>query len=78
MLAANQPVGSLDEGSMRSWAAALFALCLASGPGHAAADGSAHFDDLLALWREGRYFPLRYSKAAVDEVTTDVLTLMPP
>ena len=35
------------------------------------------FDDLLALWRSGQYFPLRYSRDAVDAVTTDLLILQP-
>ena len=46
-------------------------------PGQSGQPGSKHFDDLLPLWRQGKYFPLKYSKAAVDEVTTDILTLEP-
>jgi penicillin amidase len=46
-------------------------------PGQSGQPGAQHFDDLLPLWRDGRYFPLRYSKAAVDAVTRDVLTLQP-
>jgi penicillin amidase len=38
---------------------------------------SKHFDDLLSLWSAGHYFPLKLSRAAVDAVTTDILTLHP-
>jgi penicillin amidase len=46
-------------------------------PGQSGQPGAKHFDDLLPLWSEGRYFPLKFSRAAVDEVTTDILTLEP-
>lgn len=46
-------------------------------PGQSGQPGAKHYDDLLPLWREGRYFPLAFSRAAVDKVTTDVLTLEP-
>jgi hypothetical protein len=31
----------------------------------------------MKLWDEGRYFPLAYSKKAVDDATTDRLMLVP-
>ena len=46
-------------------------------PGQSGQPGSKHYDDLLALWSEGRYFPLAYSKGAVDRATTDTLNLLP-
>ncbi|HEY3784778.1 MAG TPA: penicillin acylase family protein [Steroidobacteraceae bacterium] len=46
-------------------------------PGQSGQPGSKHFDDLLPLWSAGKYFPLKFSKAAVDRVTTDTLTLHP-
>ena len=46
-------------------------------PGQSGEPGSKHYDDLLPLWSAGQYFPLRYSKGAVDAVTTDVLLLQP-
>jgi penicillin amidase len=46
-------------------------------PGQSGQPGSKHYDDLLPLWSNGRYFPLTYSKAAVDAATTDVLQLVP-
>jgi penicillin amidase len=45
--------------------------------GQSGQPGSAHYDDLLPLWISGQYFPLRYSKQAVDHETTDVLELKP-
>jgi penicillin amidase len=46
-------------------------------PGQSGQPGSAHYDDLLPLWAQGQYFPLRYSKAAVDRETADVIELKP-
>jgi penicillin amidase len=46
-------------------------------PGQSGQPGSAHYSDLLPLWVEGQYFPLSYSKAAVDKVATDTLNLEP-
>jgi penicillin amidase len=46
-------------------------------PGQSGQPGSRHYDDLLPLWSEGRYFPLVFSQGAVDRSTTDTLQLMP-
>ncbi|HTQ58996.1 MAG TPA: penicillin acylase family protein [Candidatus Solibacter sp.] len=46
-------------------------------PGQSGQPGSVHYDDLLPLWLHGQYFPLSYSKQAVDRETTDVLELKP-
>ena len=46
-------------------------------PGQSGQPGSPHYDDLLRLWLHGQYFPLRYSKQAIDRETTDVLELKP-
>jgi len=46
-------------------------------PGQSGQPGSKHYDDLLPLWIEGKYFPLAYTQGAVDAVTTDVLYLNP-
>jgi penicillin G amidase len=46
-------------------------------PGQSGQPGSAHYDDLLPLWLHGQYFPLSYSKQAVDRETADVLELKP-
>jgi penicillin amidase len=46
-------------------------------PGQSGQPGSTHYDDLLPLWTDGKYFPLRYSRQSVDRETTDVLELKP-
>ena len=46
-------------------------------PGQSGQPGSKHYDDLLPLWSKGQYFPLNYSRTAVDAATTDVLQLVP-
>jgi penicillin amidase len=46
-------------------------------PGQSGQPGSPHYSDLLPLWDKGEYFPLAYSKEAVEKVTTDRLTLTP-
>jgi penicillin amidase len=46
-------------------------------PGQSGQPGSRHYSDLLSLWEAGQYFPLVYSKEAVEQNSTDVLTLMP-
>lgn len=48
-----------------------------STPGQSGQPGSPHYGDLLPLWAEGKYFPLKFSRAAVDEVTSHRLTLKP-
>jgi penicillin G amidase len=46
-------------------------------PGQSGQPGSRHYSDLLPLWEAGQYFPLVYSKEAVEENAADVLTLVP-
>ena len=46
-------------------------------PGQSGQPGARHYDDLLPLWSAGEYFPLKFSRAAVDAVTADVLILTP-
>ncbi len=46
-------------------------------PGQSGQPGSPHYDDLLPLWANGQYFPLRYTKPLIDRETTDVLELKP-
>lgn len=48
-----------------------------STPGQSGQPGSPHYGDLLPLWAEGKYFPLKFSRSAVDEVTEHRLTLKP-
>jgi penicillin amidase len=46
-------------------------------PGQSGQPGSPHYSDLMSLWDVGRYFPLLYSRKAVEGETTDRLTLEP-
>ena len=46
-------------------------------PGQSGQPGSPHYSDLLPLWSEGKYFPLTYSREAVEKVATDKLVLEP-
>lgn len=38
---------------------------------------SAHYDDMLPLWNEGRYVPMAFSEAAVRVAAWNVITLRP-
>ncbi|HEX4594201.1 MAG TPA: penicillin acylase family protein, partial [Bryobacteraceae bacterium] len=46
-------------------------------PGQSGQPGSPHYSDLMPLWDAGRYFPLLYSRKAVEAETTDRLVLNP-
>jgi penicillin G amidase len=46
-------------------------------PGQSGQPGSPHYSDLLPLWDDGRYFPLLYSRKAVERAATDRLVLEP-
>jgi penicillin amidase len=46
-------------------------------PGQSGQPGSRHYSDLLPLWQEWQYFPLAYSRQAVEKSTTDKLVLQP-
>jgi penicillin amidase len=46
-------------------------------PGQSGQAGSPHYSDLLPLWDASRYFPLVYSRKAVEAETTDPLVLEP-
>ncbi len=48
-----------------------------SVPGQSGQPGSPHYDDLLPLWAEGKYFPLTFSRKKVEEVTRHRLVLQP-
>jgi len=46
-------------------------------PGQSGEPGSRHYSDLLQLWAAEQYFPLAYSKDAVEASAADVLMLVP-
>ena len=48
-----------------------------SVPGQSGQPGSRHYNDLLPLWAEGKYFPLLYSRPKVEAAAKARLTLEP-
>jgi penicillin G amidase len=46
-------------------------------PGQSGQPGSAFYGNLLPLWADNRYFPLAFSRKAVDANTAHRLTLQP-
>lgn len=48
-----------------------------NAPGESGQPQSPHYGDLAPLWRDGKYFPLAYSREAVERVTVDRLELVP-
>jgi len=46
-------------------------------PGQSGQPQSPHYGDLLPLWAEGRYFPLLFTKARVEEAAKERLVLEP-
>jgi penicillin amidase len=48
-----------------------------SAPGQSGQPGSPHFDDLIEGWDQGRYFPLAFSRAKVEELAEARLVLEP-
>jgi penicillin amidase len=48
-----------------------------SVPGQSGQPGSEFYGNLLPLWAEGRYFPLAYSREAVERETAHLLWLEP-
>ncbi len=46
-------------------------------PGQSGDPSSPHYRDLFPAWKEGRYAPLSFSRAAVDQVAERVITLTP-
>ena len=60
----------LDVGN---WDASL----AVNSPGQSGDPASAHFRDLFPLWLAGEYFPLAYSRAAVERATERRIELVP-
>jgi penicillin amidase len=46
-------------------------------PGQSGDPASPHYRDLAPLWAEGRYFPLLYTRSAVEKVAESRLVLRP-
>ena len=52
--------------------------CVAlNAPGQSGQPGSRHYSDLLPLWAEGRYFPLLFSREAIEASNHQRLILQP-
>ncbi len=48
-----------------------------NNPGQSGDPDSPHYRDLFEIWSRGRYFPIFYSRAKVDSVAEQHLTLQP-
>ena len=48
-----------------------------NNPGQSGDPRSPHYRDLFELWSRGRYFPIFYSRAKVESVTEQTVTLQP-
>lgn len=46
-------------------------------PGQSGSPTSSHYRDLVSLWTKGEYFPLLYSRAAIEANTESIVELMP-
>lgn len=80
-------VSSYDPRNFRQAGGASFRMVLDVGewdnsvainaPGQSGNPDSPHYRDLVELWRSGRYFPLLYSRAAVEKAAQSRLMLTP-
>jgi penicillin G amidase len=50
---------------------------IANVPGESGQPGSPHYSDLLPYWDQTRYFPMLYSRSAVEKEPKDRLILQP-
>ncbi|MEO8450738.1 MAG: penicillin acylase family protein, partial [Gemmatimonadota bacterium] len=76
-----------DSRSFRTIGGASFRMVLDVGgwdnsravnnPGQSGDWTSPHYRDLFPLWLSGQYFPLLYSRAAIDQATTQRILLVP-
>ena len=46
-------------------------------PGQSGDPASPHYRDLAGSWADGKYFPLLYSRAAVQKAASHVIELVP-
>ncbi len=46
-------------------------------PGQSGQPSSPHYAHLVPLWAEGRYFPLLYSREAIEKQSVEKLELIP-
>jgi penicillin amidase len=50
---------------------------VANVPGESGQPGSPHYSDLVPYWDQTRYFPMLYTRAAVEKQAKDRLILEP-
>jgi penicillin G amidase len=48
-----------------------------NNPGQSGDWTSPYYRDLFPLWHSGPYFPLLYSRPAIEQATTQKITLVP-
>jgi penicillin amidase len=48
-----------------------------NNPGQSGNPDSPHYRDLFEMWAQGKYFPVAYSRAKVESVTEEKVTLQP-
>ena len=48
-----------------------------NAPGQSGDPRSAHYRDLAPIWAQGGYVPMLYSRQAVDEAASHIITLQP-
>jgi len=48
-----------------------------NSPGQSGDPDSPHYRDLADKWLNGEYFPLLYSRAAVEQATVERIMLVP-
>ena len=48
-----------------------------NAPGQSGDPRSAHYRDLAPIWAQGGYVPMLYSRAAIDEAASHIMTLQP-
>ena len=80
--ATGYPLGSFDQISGASYREILDLSdwnhsVAVNVPGQSGQPGSPHYSDLIPLWSEGKYFPLLYSRGAVEKEAADKLVLQP-
>jgi penicillin amidase len=80
-------VAEYDPRTFRTTTGASFRMVLDVGrwdesvainaPGQAGSWTTPHYGDLFSAWREGRYFPLLYTRAAIERATRHKISLVP-
>jgi penicillin amidase len=48
-----------------------------NNPGQSGDPGSPHYRDLFELWSRGKYFPIFYTRAKIESVTENSVTMQP-